>query len=60
MSYLKLSRCYPKGYKGPRIQGSSEMLKNFKDVEERYRRNRKNVKCADKVFRKQTLESLTS
>jgi len=28
-------------------------------MEERHRRNRKNVKDADKVFRKQTLESFT-
>jgi hypothetical protein len=28
-------------------------------LKKRHRRNRKNVKSADKVFRKQTLESLT-
>jgi hypothetical protein len=28
-------------------------------AEKRHRRNRKNVKSADKVFKKQTLESLT-
>jgi hypothetical protein len=37
------------------------MLKNYKeqlDMEERCRRNRKNVKGADKVFRKLTLKSM--
>ena len=53
-----------------RVQGvkdSSEMLKNYKEwfclrignTKKRHSRNRKNVKSADKIFRKQTLESLT-
>ncbi len=35
MGYLQLSRCDSRGYKGSRIQGfkgSSEMLKNYKDL----------------------------
>jgi len=37
------------------------MLKNYKDLKvwQKSYRNQKNVKSADKVFKKQTLESLT-
>ena len=42
------------------------MIKNYKELEvwrkaykKKHSRNRKNVKSADKIFRKQTLESLT-
>ncbi len=75
----------PEGSRSQGFKGSSEMLKNYKDLkvwqksyelcleiyritakfpkEERYglismRRNRKNVNRADKISRKQTLESL--
>jgi len=37
VSHLQLSGCYPEGYKG-----SSEMLTNYKDIEERHQKNRKN------------------
>ena len=34
------------------------MLKNYKALKERHSQNRKNVKNANKIFRKQALESL--
>jgi len=59
----------PEGTRGQGSKGSSEMLKNYKDLKvlkkvywvdkKRHRRKRKNAKSADKIFRKQTLESLT-
>jgi len=48
-----------KGTRGQGFKGSSEMIKDYRDIEERHHRNQKNVKGVDQVFRQHTLESLT-
>jgi hypothetical protein len=52
------------GSRGQGFKGSSEMKKELQRKDnwvhhKRYCGNRKNVKSADTIFRKQTLESLT-
>ena len=54
------------GTRGQGLEGSSERLKNYKDLkvwqetkEERHLRNLQNVKDTDKVFNIQSLEPLT-
>jgi len=56
MGYLRLSRRNARGYKGSRIQGfewsaTEQADKNAKELQR--------IESSDKVFRKQTLESLT-
>jgi hypothetical protein len=56
MGYLRLNKDHPRGYKGPRVRGFELSAKEQADKNSK---KLQRIESADKIFRKQTLESLT-